>query len=105
MTSLISEEPEIPTHLMCPITHCLMKYPVTASDGQTYEKEAISKWLKGNNLSPITREPITSINPNFTIKNLCEDFKNKKIFVEIEKTKYPATFLTRALKDKNIKFG
>ena len=34
-----------------------------------------------------------------------EDFKNKKIFVEIEKTKYPATFLTKALKDKNIKFG
>ena len=34
-----------------------------------------------------------------------EDFKNKKIFIEIEKTKYPATFLTKTLKDKNIKFG
>jgi hypothetical protein len=85
MTSLVSEEPEIPNHLMCPITHCLMKYPVTASDGQTYEKEAIEKWMKGNNLSPITREPITSINPNFTIKSLCEDFKkNKEFFVNEE---------------------
>ena len=34
-----------------------------------------------------------------------EDFKNKKIFVEIEKTKYPATLFTKALKDRNIKFS
>ena len=74
MASLVSEEPEIPTHLQCPITLSLMRNPVTASDGQTYEKEAIEKWMKGNKLSPITREPITSINPNFTIKHLCEQF-------------------------------
>ncbi len=34
-----------------------------------------------------------------------ENFKNKKIFIEIEKTKYPATFFNGALKDKSIKFG
>ena len=75
MASLVSEEPEIPTHLQCPITLSLMRNPVTASDGQTYEKEAIEKWMEGHdNSSPFTREPITSINPNFAIKNLCEQF-------------------------------
>ena len=34
-----------------------------------------------------------------------ENFKKKKIFVEIEKTKYPATLFTKALKDRNIKFS
>ena len=74
MASLVSEEPEIPKHLQCPITLSLMRNPVTASDGQTYEKEAIEKWMERNKFSPITREPITSINPNFTIKYLCEQF-------------------------------
>ena len=75
MASLVSEEPEIPKHLQCPITLSLMRNPVTASDGQTYEKEAIEKWMEGHdNSSPFTREPITSINPNFAIKNLCEQF-------------------------------
>ena len=75
MASLVSEEPEIPKHLQCPITLSLMRNPVTASDGQTYEKEAIEKWMKNNNnSSPFTRKPITSINPNFAIKNLCEQF-------------------------------
>ena len=34
-----------------------------------------------------------------------EDFKGKEIFIEIEKIKYPATFLKGALKDKSVKFG
>ena len=48
MASLVSEEPEIPKHLQCPITLSLMRNPVTASDGQTYEKEAIEKWMEGH---------------------------------------------------------
>jgi len=34
-----------------------------------------------------------------------EDFKGKEIFIEIEKIKYPATFLKGALKDKSVKLG
>ena len=89
--SLVSEEPEIPKHLQCPITLSLMKDPVTASDGQTYEKEAIEKWMKNNNnSSPFTRKPITSINPNFAIKNLCEQFILSN-----------ETLLTKELMEKN----
>jgi len=52
-----------------------MRNPVTASDGHTYERGAIKKWMEEhNNSSPFTRNPITSINPNITIKNLCREY-------------------------------
>ncbi len=39
---------------ICPITHDVMKEPVVASDGHTYERTAIELWLKNNNTSPMT---------------------------------------------------
>ena len=45
--------------IICPITHEIMLEPVVCSDGITYEKTAIEKWLENNNTSPITREIIT----------------------------------------------
>jgi len=35
-----------------------MKEPFIASDGFTYEKEAIQQWLRSNTQSPMTREPM-----------------------------------------------
>ena len=87
MTSLISEEPEIPKHLVCPITNDLMKNPVITNGGQTYERNAIEKWMKLNKTDPITRDPITTLIPNFSIKSLCEEFKNKKEFFVNEELK------------------
>ena len=36
-----------PTELCCPITHELYTDPVNASDGETYERSAIERWIKG----------------------------------------------------------
>lgn len=41
--------------ITCPITNCIYLNSVKASDGHTYEKDAIKKWLKNNNTSPLTR--------------------------------------------------
>jgi len=41
---------------LCPITHDLLREPVVANDGHTYEKSAIEKWLRTKNLSPMTNE-------------------------------------------------
>ena len=41
---------------MLSISHDLMVDPVLISDGHTYEKENIIKWLKTNNKSPLTNE-------------------------------------------------
>ena len=42
----------------CPITHQRMIDPVIASDGYTYEREAVQKWLKTKSTSPMTNEPM-----------------------------------------------
>ena len=39
--------------LTCGITNKIMKKPVVAADGYTYEKEAILKWMMQSSLSPI----------------------------------------------------
>jgi hypothetical protein len=46
------------THLICPITHTLPIIPVTAEDGQLYDKAAITKWFERSTLSPITKKVI-----------------------------------------------
>jgi hypothetical protein len=38
----------IPDHLKCPINKSLFQDPVSTSDGQTYEREAIKKWIDQN---------------------------------------------------------
>ena len=54
--------------IRCPISRDIMREPVTASDGQTYERSAIVSWLANHNTSPITNEIISSndlrVNPS-----------------------------------------
>ncbi len=42
----------------CPISCELVKDPVTAEDGHTYERAAIESWLEDHHVSPMTRAPI-----------------------------------------------
>ena len=46
----------VPTDFLCPITHQAMKSPFAASDGFTYEHNAIQIWMRKSNESPISRE-------------------------------------------------
>lgn len=45
---------------MCPITHQLMVNPVVLTDGATYEKSAIERWLLTNENSPKTGQALSS---------------------------------------------
>ena len=48
-----------PNEFICPITYDVMRNPVVASDGNSYERVAIEAVLRsGNGLSPLTREPL-----------------------------------------------
>lgn len=59
---------------ICPITYELMRDPVVASDGHTYEKAAIEKWLKSHQTSPRNGEPMGPILiPNINVKKLIQD--------------------------------
>jgi hypothetical protein len=55
-----------PQHL-CPITREQMKFPVTASDGHTYERKAIEAWMQNGRpagvtaTSPMTNLPLATV--------------------------------------------
>ncbi|KAH8059533.1 ubiquitin-protein transferase [Aureococcus anophagefferens] len=56
---------EVPESFACPITTELMKDPVFAADGHTYERCAIAQWFERAQTSPTTNEPIaTNLVPN-----------------------------------------
>ncbi|XP_024591661.1 WD repeat, SAM and U-box domain-containing protein 1 isoform X4 [Neophocaena asiaeorientalis asiaeorientalis] len=62
---------EIPDEFICPITRELMKDPVIASDGYSYEKEAMENWIsKKKRTSPMTNLVLPSVVliPNRTLK-------------------------------------
>lgn len=69
---------KIRDEFICPITYELMRDPVVASDGHTYEKAAIEKWLKNHKISPRSGEPMDSLTiPNINIKKLIQDIINE----------------------------
>lgn len=58
--------------LCCPITKDLMSDPVVLiSDGYTYERAAITKWLEQNEISPMTEAPLQhkDMVPNLTMRS------------------------------------
>ena len=61
---------------ICPITLNIMKDPYSDMDGNSYEKEAIFKWIIENGNSPITRNPMTIDNliPNRALKEAIENY-------------------------------
>ena len=63
--------PKPPDEFICPITHSIMNDPVIISDGHTYERTAIQKWLNTHEKSPMTNELLRYKNliPNRAIKN------------------------------------
>ena len=52
----------------------LLREPVIAADGYTYERHAFQEWLKQHNDSPVTGHPlqIAAMLPNFAIMAVVE---------------------------------
>lgn len=65
---------KIRDEFMCPVTYELFRDPVVASDGHTYERLAIEKWLQNNNTSPLTGNVMNAtLIPNLNISKLIQD--------------------------------
>ncbi|XP_030637031.1 WD repeat, SAM and U-box domain-containing protein 1 [Chanos chanos] len=61
----------VPEEYLCPITQDIMKDPVIAADGYSYEREAIESWINTKSRSsPMTNLPLqtTLLTPNRTLK-------------------------------------
>lgn len=66
----------VPEAYVCPITQQLMKEPYIDSDGNSYERDAITQWLQSNPFSPMTRNELSLNNliPNRVLKDLISDY-------------------------------
>lgn len=71
------EEACVPDELKCPISMCLFKNPVRASDGFVYENRAIVKWLGTKRTSPCTnlRMPSVQLVKADDIKKKADDYR------------------------------
>jgi hypothetical protein len=54
-----AERRPLPDSFYCPITFELIRKPVIDPDGRTYERDAISNWIRVNGKSPVTRKALS----------------------------------------------
>ncbi|KAG2495451.1 hypothetical protein HYH03_006397 [Edaphochlamys debaryana] len=65
---------------LCPITQDLMTDPVIATDGYTYERAAITDWLKRKSVSPLTNQPMPGgavLIPNHGLRSAIMEWKQR----------------------------
>jgi len=67
----------VPDTFCCPISCEVMRVPVIAADGHTYERSCIEAWLaRGKLTSPVTNEALANdaLIPNHALRSLIADF-------------------------------
>lgn len=66
----------LPNDWLCPITLSVMRDPVIASDGHSYERSAITQWFDQSTMSPKTgaRLHSTDLIPNIALRNTIQDY-------------------------------
>ena len=64
-----------PDNFKCPITRVVMIDPVSLADGHTYERQAITNWLRLHNKSPKTGAvlPDTRVTPNHVLRSVIQE--------------------------------
>jgi len=76
------EENEHPPSFYCPISCQVMHDPVVLSDGHTYERRHIERWLSQKGTSPVTGAALADgsvMFPNHALRNAIEEYF-KKLF-------------------------
>ncbi|KAJ8350215.1 hypothetical protein SKAU_G00253450 [Synaphobranchus kaupii] len=79
MTLVCADDPD---EFVCPITREVMRDPVIAADGYSYEREAIQSWINSKNRSsPMTNLPLqtTILTPNRTLKMAIGRWKSSQL--------------------------
>ena len=66
----------VPDEYICPITSEIMTDPVSTSDGFTYERAAITEWLRTKDTSPKTGATLESkiLIPNYSHRSMIRRF-------------------------------
>lgn len=79
----MSESP--PAEFVCPISLDVMRCPLIASDGFSYDHESITQWLAKHPVSPMTREPMSpnSLQFNVELMNQIKKWKDSLVVIVI----------------------
>ena len=74
----------LPDGCVCPITRELIRDPVFCGDGHTYERDAISAWLRTKDTSPKTGCVLESkvLIPNFALRSAIDDLRRRRRLAE-----------------------
>ncbi|XVF55866.1 hypothetical protein PTKIN_Ptkin06aG0070700 [Pterospermum kingtungense] len=91
---------EVPEYFICPISLQIMKDPVTAITGITYDRESIEQWLlKGQNTScPVTKQPLptdTDLTPNHTLRRLIQTWCTDNASLGVDRIPTPKSSLDK----------
>ena len=74
-------EAAVPDEYICPITAEIMTDPVSTSDGFTYERAAITEWLRTKDISPKTGSTLESkaLFPNHLVRSMIRAFAENSL--------------------------
>ncbi|XP_044509610.1 E3 ubiquitin-protein ligase PUB24-like [Mangifera indica] len=94
------EDIEVPEYFTCPISLQIMKDPVTAITGITYDRESIEHWLfKGKNSTcPVTQQPLppdSDLTPNHTLRRLIQAWCIENAAFGVDRVPTPKTPLNK----------
>ena len=80
-------------NLYCPISQEIMTDPVICSDGTTYQREHIQRWLSDHNTSPLTGLPLDSLQltPNLILRTIISDEFPSLQMASLSPTQSPPT--------------
>ncbi|MBA0558329.1 hypothetical protein Golob_015353 [Gossypium lobatum] len=85
---------EVPKYFICPISLQIMRDPVTAITGITYDRESIEQWLlKGKSTNcPVTQQPLPTVSdltPNHTLRRLIQAWCNENASLGVDQIPTP----------------
>lgn len=71
----VDQKAEYPKAFYCPISGQVMKNPHVDREGNSYELDAILKWLETKQISPLTRNPLSrgDLAPNRALKEMIQN--------------------------------
>ncbi|XVE61390.1 hypothetical protein DITRI_Ditri06bG0035700 [Diplodiscus trichospermus] len=86
------DEIEVPKYFICPISLQIMKDPVTAITGITYDRESIEQWLLKSKNCPVTQQPLprdSGLTPNHTLRRLIQAWCTENASLGVERIPTP----------------
>ncbi|XP_065856655.1 E3 ubiquitin-protein ligase PUB24 [Euphorbia lathyris] len=104
----IEIEIEIPQFFLCPISLQIMRDPVTAISGITYDRQSIEQWLSTskNTICPVTKQPLSKdsdLTPNHTLRRLIQAWSSENSSSGIDRIPTPKPCLDKFYLIKLIK--